>query len=262
MKFNPEHEFAYELSCVSNPLCQGIAVSAMSKLPEYFWTLPASSSGHFHPKTSLGIGGLVRHVKSVFAVSEALLSHPSLYDFSADEKDEIRVAILVHDGIKQGFGSEPTHTLHDHPILPRTHLEPSGLNEQGLQVWDRICTLVESHMGPWNVDKKGESDIVLPLPESPAQKFVHMCDYLASRKEIEVDVFNRTAQEGYKAHEKKATDAQIDFLTKLVEQAVHRKLDISPWENIQIKDVEGNTVLGMKHASTIIDELKALLSSK
>ncbi len=35
-------------------------------------------------------------------------------------------------------------------------------------------------MGEWNTDYNGNE--VLPLPKNRYQKFVHMCDFLASRK--------------------------------------------------------------------------------
>ena len=36
-------------------------------LPDYFFNVPASSTGKYHPEFSLGDGGLVRHTK--FAVN-------------------------------------------------------------------------------------------------------------------------------------------------------------------------------------------------
>ena len=41
-------------------------------------------------------------------------------------------------------------------------------------------------MGEWNTDYKTKEE-VLPLPESEMQKFTHLCDYLASRKMLEVN---------------------------------------------------------------------------
>ena len=38
--------------------------------------------------------------------------------------------------------------------------------------------------GQWNKDKR--SSCVLPLPENKYQKLLHLADYLASRKDIEV----------------------------------------------------------------------------
>jgi hypothetical protein len=41
-------------------------------------------------------------------------------------------------------------------------------------------------MGQWNYDYKSKK-AVLPKPKTGKQFFVHMCDYLASRKFLEVN---------------------------------------------------------------------------
>jgi hypothetical protein len=40
-------------------------------------------------------------------------------------------------------------------------------------------------MGQWNYDSYTKKE-VLPKPKTAEQRFVHMCDYLASRKFIDV----------------------------------------------------------------------------
>ena len=40
-------------------------------------------------------------------------------------------------------------------------------------------------MGQWNVDYNGNE--VLPKPHNKYQRFVHMCDFLASKKFLEVE---------------------------------------------------------------------------
>ena len=40
--------------------------------------------------------------------------------------------------------------------------------------------VISSHMGIWNEDYNGNE--VLPVPKTKWENFVHMCDYLASRK--------------------------------------------------------------------------------
>ena len=39
-------------------------------------------------------------------------------------------------------------------------------------------------MGPWNKDYNGNE--VLPVPKTKYENFVHMCDYLASRKYLNI----------------------------------------------------------------------------
>ena len=45
--------------------------------------------------------------------------------------------------------------------------------------------VIASHMGPWTKDYNGNE--VLPPPKTKYQNFVHMCDYLASRKFINLE---------------------------------------------------------------------------
>ena len=43
---------------------------------------------------------------------------------------------------------------------------------------------INSHMGKWNTDYRTKA-IVLPTPKSKVDRFVHLADYLASRKCLE-----------------------------------------------------------------------------
>ena len=40
--------------------------------------------------------------------------------------------------------------------------------------------VIKTHMGPWTTDYNGNE--ILEKPKTKYQNFVHMCDYLASRK--------------------------------------------------------------------------------
>ena len=73
---NPMTEFKAEFSYIEGDLYKEIFLRAMQFIPEYFWVVPASTSGRHHPKTSLGVGGLLRHTKSAFRVAQELLAHP------------------------------------------------------------------------------------------------------------------------------------------------------------------------------------------
>ena len=60
-----------------------------------------------------------------------------------------------------------------------------SLNDEEVEF---ISSLIASHMGPWNTNPY--SDIILPKPKNKYQKFVHMCDYLASRRYLDVKFEN------------------------------------------------------------------------
>ncbi len=44
--------------------------------------------------------------------------------------------------------------------------------------------VISSHMGEWNTSSY--SKVVLPLPKTKYQKFVHLCDLLSSKKFLDV----------------------------------------------------------------------------
>lgn len=154
-------------------------------LPDYFFEVAASSTGKYHPSFSLGEGGLVRHTKVVVRIAYELLSNNSIFNnFTSDEKDMMLCAMLIHDGLKHGL-VKSEYTVFDHPLqiskFVKEHQDKLTLNDAEIQF---ICDAVETHMGEWTKDYKGNE--VLEKPTTKYQKFVHMCDYLASRKFLDV----------------------------------------------------------------------------
>ena len=269
LNIDPAYEFKNELACIKNPAYYELAIEALHKAPDYFWTVPASASGKYHPKSSLGTGGLVRHVKSVFWISEELLPHPLYAPFTDDEKDAIRVAILLHDACKQGTSDVGTTTVTEHPLLVRDHLEPTFILDRDMDssqtyAWDLICNLIETHMGIWTKDPKTKVE-VLKVPETKMQLFVHMCDYLASRKNIEIDYQSRDAQQNYASKsgdsepswkKELATEGQITYIRKLYMMAKEKGLRLPP---LEITDSTGKQTLTKGKASEIIEKLKQKL---
>ena len=154
-------------------------------LPDYFFTVPASSTGKYHPAYSLGEGGLVRHTKAAAKIAYELYQTKTVTGvFNDYEKDLMIFAIILHDGLKSGLTHEK-YTRFDHPLLICDYIRE---NKNKLTLTDNeiefICNVISTHMGEWTCDYNGNE--VLPLPVNKYQKFVHMCDFLASRKCIEV----------------------------------------------------------------------------
>ena len=159
----------------------------VSHLPDYFFKVDASSTGKYHPKYAAGDGGLTRHVKSACKFAYELLSNPIIgKPYSDRDKDLIIIALLIHDGLKYGVGEKEQYTRFDHPILASDYVKENvsklSFNEEDL---NKVSSSIASHMGPWNTNSY--SDVVLPIPKAPMEKFVHMCDYLASRRFINLD---------------------------------------------------------------------------
>ena len=51
---------------------------------------------------------------------------------------------------------------------------------------DKIIDLLEFYIRQWNIDTYGKSNVTLPLPTNKHQKIVHLVDYLAAQKGVEV----------------------------------------------------------------------------
>ena len=157
----------------------------INKLPDYFFQVPASSTGKYHPDFSLGEGGLLRHTKAAVRIAHELFNDSSLNNFTNDEKDLIIFSVVLHDGLKSGK-TKSEYTLFEHPILMSNYIKENK-NELELtnEELDLVCRCIETHMGPWTRNYKDEE--VLSPPKDKYQRFVHMCDYLASRKFLNIN---------------------------------------------------------------------------
>ena len=151
----------------------------LDTVPKYFFSVPASSSGKYHPQYALGEGGLVRHTKAAVKIAEDLLSLEQ-YQNIADKHDEIITALIIHDTYKRGVEDTGT-TVFEHPNIAAEKFVQFMFRTKpkcSIKQTTFICGLVRSHMGQWNK----RDGVTLDKPLTKEQQFVHMCDYLASRK--------------------------------------------------------------------------------
>lgn len=159
-------------------------------IPEYWYIVPASSTGKYHPNYALGNGGLMRHTIALLRFFDRLVRN-TMYGspFTNREMDLLRVACLMHDSRKSGSDEDfavSKYTKFDHPILAANvvrSIETEYITDEEKEM---IANAIESHMGQWNVDTYGKSKVELPLPTNKYQKIVHLVDYLAAQKGVEV----------------------------------------------------------------------------
>ena len=176
--FNKEYEY------IKNDKKKNDIRYLVSKLPDYFFEIPASSTGKYHPDFASTSHGLVKHTKVAVRIAKELLDNPGLNNFTNDEKDIIIMALILHDGCKSGMVKEK-YTRFDHPLiicdLINENRSKLSLNDDEV---DLLTKIISSHMGIWNKDYNGNE--VLPIPKDKYQRFVHLCDYLSSKKFIDV----------------------------------------------------------------------------
>ena len=180
-------EFKIELSYIKDDRIRKSCETILDILPDYFYEIPASSTGKYHPSFSLGKGGLVRHVKVATRIANDLFDDPSFKSkYTRNEKDIMLMTLILHDSLKSGLNHDK-YTAFNHPILISNFVNDNKdkieLTDEELKMF-REC--VESHMGgfPWNVNSYTNEE--LPEPKNKFQVFVHMCDYLSSRKYLDV----------------------------------------------------------------------------
>ena len=178
-----------EIDYIKDPNIKESAKILAKLLPDYFWHVEASSTGKYHPTFSLGEGGLVRHSKAVVRIAYELLNLEMMKEkYTEEERDLLIFACMFHDGLKLG-NPEEKYTRFDHPILMANFIKDNKsklkLNDHQIDI---ITSSIETHMGEWVNDYNGNK--ILSKPRTKYQRFVHMCDYLASRKFLDIKFIN------------------------------------------------------------------------
>lgn len=184
---NKTEVFEKELNWIENDAIREFCTTMIRGLPDYFFEVAASSTGKYHPQYALGRGGLVRHTKAALIIAKELLALEMFSKkFTSDDKDLVYTAIIVHDGKKYGDGNSK-YTVVEHPVLAANYVKEIQDHTELLssEQIEKLSGMVASHMGQWNTDRyKNE---IMPKPKTSLQHFVHLCDYLASRKCLLMD---------------------------------------------------------------------------
>lgn len=170
-----------ELNYIKSDRIRHACSEMVNILPDYFFEVEAASTGKYHPQYAQGEGGLLRHTKAAVRIAVEMLNDHCIGDkYTSDEKDLMIMALILHDGMKSGMPKE-RYTRFDHPLLIADYIMD---NEEllGLEIpeVEFVCDAVKTHMGSFTVDYQGNE--VLERPKTKYQNFVHLCDFLASRK--------------------------------------------------------------------------------
>ena len=176
------------LSTFENDDIKKFAINRINNFFPYVWEAPASSSGLYHPKISLGSGGLIRHTVAVTRFLNHIFGVTEIASkFTSRERDLMRVAAIVHDSFKSGDQADyekNSQTKFNHPLLVAEDIRKSNmLPKDELEL---IAHIVEAHMGSFKTTNKYYPGVELPVPNDKYQIFVHLADYLASRRDIEM----------------------------------------------------------------------------
>ena len=186
--------FINELNYIKDDNLNAFARELIANAEDYFFTVPASSSGKYHPQFSLGVGGLVRHTRCVayFAMGAG-----ESYNFDQHTTDLLVIAALAHDIKKQGHISNG-HTVREHPLYGADYVIemqskfPNFITKEDAE---KIAGAVRSHMGKWEGTREWVKDTtkeLFPMPKDGFEQALQMADYVASRKYILSFQFDET----------------------------------------------------------------------
>lgn len=174
--------FEKELEYIKDEEVRNQCMEVLKHVNENFYTAAASSTGKYHPDFAAGEGGLYRHTIAAVMFAMTLNDNESIGGFKDKTFDYILAAIILHDTCKHGKDWESKYSKHSHPVLAQ-ELIRDVLGE--CEFTYEVGRMVASHMGQWTTAKWDRT--VLPKPVKADEMFVHMCDYLASRKFVEVN---------------------------------------------------------------------------
>lgn len=206
---NTSKMFENELNYICNDTLRNIVADTLDASPECIQTIPASSSKRYHPEYAVVVGhvnddgsvyegGLMRHVKAAVGIAHSMIETnifkgialpANINDKEIIEtyKDSAYAAIILHDCCKPD-DTEKHGTRFDHPLLAAKLFKEAAvkyITKDNMDYMKMAVPLVHgaiaSHMGEWNTAPYAKG-IVLPTPQSGIERFVHICDYLASRK--------------------------------------------------------------------------------
>lgn len=160
---------------------------AITTVPDYFFEVPAASSGKFHSVLECGFGGLVYHTRSVAKVANYLVNLQQYKSkLNEIEKDCVICAALLHDCLKHDWENKTGFSVHQHPVIAAEFVKNDsrldGIVSDEIRVM--IGAAIASHSGEWTTSKR--SKIVLPSPQTLVQELVHLSDYIASRSDIHI----------------------------------------------------------------------------
>ena len=187
--------FETEINYIKDKNLKKDLKTLINLLPDYFFEIQAASTGKYHPKFASGDGGLVRHTKVAVRFAYELLNNNIIgCKFTDRDKDLIIIALTLHDGLKCGL-EHNRYTKFEHPLLISKYImENKEKLTMDIDDIRKVCSMIETHMGEWTYDNYNKKE-VLPRPKTAEQRFVHMCDYLASRKFVNVEFENNEIKE-------------------------------------------------------------------
>jgi HD domain len=175
---SPMRVFESSLWLIWDAEIREFIATVLAGAPQYFWTVPSSTSGKTHPPDERGEGGRVLHTKRVVRlVSE----YGDLFDLNRTDKDVLIAAALIHDIIVNGTTNEPLpYMWRSHDVELREYLT-TWRHLEGDPRREKIVLACEGHMGRFGSTPKNA-----PTPGTLGY-ILHVADATAALSFVKID---------------------------------------------------------------------------
>ncbi len=163
----------------------------VQEIPDYIFTMPSSTTGKYHNKTQCETYGQVYHA---YMFSEILNYRLNLKGNKEKYnnpilRDCMRCVPVFHDAIKCGLNGSQ-YTVHEHPMLAHDWVLKTVVEHDiDSKLKKLIAELCAAHSGEWTSSKR--SSVILPEPKNDMELFIHECDILSSRNNIDMIVSDK-----------------------------------------------------------------------
>jgi len=164
------------LNQIHNQNIKKFVIECLKKAPDELNTIPASTSGKYHPEECCKEGGLVAHIKRACFFATILLDSHKIN--CQDIKGDVLLAsVLLHDIGKKGEYGKNYSEYVNHPLVAATMIEEfKSLIPPN--IFKTIQNCVKFHMGPFSNSVWGKNINDYTMLEL----MTYYSDYLASKK--------------------------------------------------------------------------------
>ena len=178
---------------VFEPLCRNFEtdlfkdyyMDMIAEIPDYIYVMPSSTSGKFHNAKQCETYGQIYHIymfDSILNHRLRLKLNKELYP-TPEERDAMRCVPAFHDAVKCGWNGSK-YTVQDHPVLAHQWVLSTKVDHDIPEEYkNMIADMCLTHSGEWNKSRSGK--IIMPEPRNSREFFIHECDILASRVDLD-----------------------------------------------------------------------------
>lgn len=173
IKAKARSTYQAQVQGLTDPNVKNAVSEAVAQAQPQFFQAPSSSSGRYHPADEINVGGLLAHSVRDMVVGGWLADY---FQLSAQQKDTIQGALLIHDIQKGGIPWGSYDSSHGPDGADWFKQFEAGNGQEAVE----IELLVRNHMAQWN------RPTATP-PQTLDEQIVSYADYLAALDDVYVD---------------------------------------------------------------------------